>query len=203
MASWLNTSARVLHSSRLPPKATRDQAIAMLHDHTFFLQCDPHLSTFDVLTPSSPPEVPSTVQPANPTKCYTVTDIVHTIPAGLWDSKVVSTYEVTDTRAGLFVRIKSPLSIVMDTVWEIQEVEGSADEAGVLELVEDIEIRCSRLLVGVVKSQCEGGWEKIHAKMLGRLEDEVKAGEGQFTLSWTEVLASDYLNDALKNWNLT
>lgn len=161
-----------MHSSKLPPKASRSQAIAMLHDHTFFLNCDPHLSESKPLNPITPAEIPDTVKPARPTKSYSVTDIVHTIPAGLWDSKVVSTYEITDTADGLFVRIKSPLSIVMDTVWEIREVEG-----GGLELFENIEIRCSRLLVGVVKSQCEGGWELIHAKMLGRLEEEIAATE--------------------------
>lgn len=149
----------------------------LLHDHDFFLRLDPHLSTFHAETPASTPEIPASVKPVSPTKTYSVTDIVHTIPAGLWDSKVVSTNELTDTADGLFVRIKCPLSVVMDTVWEIRQVEGGAD--GDLEVYEDIEIRCPRLLLGVVKSQCAGGMEEIHAKMFRRLEGEVKTKEGE------------------------
>ncbi len=79
---------------------------------------------------------------------------------------MVSTYEFTDTEDGVFVRIRSPLSVVLDTIWTIKGEDGD------LEMVEDANISCSRLLVGVVKSQCENGWAKIHAKMIGRLKDE-------------------------------
>ena len=139
----------------------------MLRDYDFFLQCDPHMSKFEVLKTDSPPPVPDTVEALSETKSYQVTDVVHTLPAGLWDSNVVSTYEFTDISKGVFVRIRSPLGVVMDTVWEIKE-----NDKGRLELVEDIFINCSKLLVGVVKSQCEGGWQKIHEKMIGRLKEE-------------------------------
>jgi hypothetical protein len=108
--------------------------------------------------------------------CYRVTDIVHAIPAGIWDTNVVSTYEFTDIRDGLFVRIRGPLAVVMDTFWEVREVgdgDGDDEEMG-LELVEEVTIRCSRLLMGIVRGQCENGREKIHAKMIARLEGELK-----------------------------
>ena len=98
------------------------------------------------------------------TKCYQVTDLVHTLPAGLWDSNVTSTYEMTNITDGVFVRIKSPMSVTMDTTWQIQGDEGA------LELTEDVEMNCSKLLIGTVKGLCESGWSKIHAKMLARLE---------------------------------
>lgn len=98
---------------------------------------------------------------------YRVTDLVQTLPAGLWDSHVVSTYEMADTAAGVFVRIRSPMSIVMDTTWTVSEAEGTT--ANELELVEEIVIYCSRLLVGTVKSLCEGGWQQIHSKMIAQL----------------------------------
>ncbi len=80
---------------------------------------------------------------------------------------MVSTYEMTNIADGVFVRIKSPMSVVMDTVWEIKGDDGA------LELVEDVAINCSKLLVSTVKGLCEGGWDKIHAKMLARLEPDV------------------------------
>ena len=98
-----------------------------------------------------------------------MTDLVHTLPAGLWDSNVVSTYEITNIANGLFVRILSPMSVAMDTIWTIK----AGEEEGSLELVEDVSINCSRLLVGTVKGLCESGWAKIHAKMIERLEAEL------------------------------
>ena len=240
----LNTTATLLHTSRLPSGTTRAQALAMLSDHEFFLSCDPLLSKFesiphDTSTPYSVPErvssnlrytastsaTASASRPITTTKnssdaalsssevahsskegaaattttttvpattsdesknigqeggggvvptCYRVTDIVHAIPAGIWDTNVVSTYEFVDVQDGVFVRIRSPLSVVMETFWEVRAVDakenGDGGEKG-LELVEDVTIRCSRLLVGLVKKECENGWEGIHAKMYKRLED--------------------------------
>ena len=140
------------------------EAVAMLHDHAYFFACNPHTAKFEPLEPETPPTVPAHVKPIKETQCFQATDIVHALPAGLWDSNVVSNYEFTDMERGLFVRIKSPLSVVMDTVWEIQGEEGQ------LELVETIAFTCSRLLAPVVRSQCEGGWQKIHSKMISRLE---------------------------------
>ncbi|KAK4116507.1 hypothetical protein N656DRAFT_774782 [Canariomyces notabilis] len=192
MSSFLSSTANITHSSRLPKGTTRAQALSMLSDYEFFLSCDPHLDKFErIADPAgsldSAPSVPDSVKsqlrrssssspdPVPTPTCYRVTDIVHAIPAGIWDTNVVSTYEFTDIKDGLFVRIRSPLSIVMDTFWQIREVEG---EDGLLELVEDVNIQCSRLLIGLVKSQCENGWAKIHAKMISRLEEEGKTGSG-------------------------
>ena len=99
-----------------------------------------------------------------PARCYSVTDRVHALPAGLWDSDVVSTYEFINIERGVFVRIRSPLNTTMETVWEVRQT----DDGGA-ELVEDIVISCSRLLMGVVKSTCETGWRGIHDKMVGEM----------------------------------
>ncbi|KAH8891901.1 hypothetical protein GQ53DRAFT_686599 [Thozetella sp. PMI_491] len=168
MTSIFNGTARMVHSSKLPETTTRKQAVAMLQDHEFFLHCDPHMSKFEKLADMKPTTpVPETVKGTGGEECYTVTDVVQALPAGLWDSNVVSTYEFTDTEDGIFVRIRSPLKVVLDTIWTIQ------GEDGQLEMVEDANIECSRVLVSVVKSQCEGGWAQIHGKMIDRLKSEV------------------------------
>ncbi|KAK3354323.1 hypothetical protein B0H65DRAFT_447987 [Neurospora tetraspora] len=165
--SFLSTKAQLVHKSPIPPKTTREQAIELLQDDEFLLSCDPHLAKCEPLIPSTPPTVPSAVEPRvlGETKSYKVTDVIHTLPAGLWDSNVVSTYEFAKLDTGLFVRIRSPLSMVMETVWEIKE-----GPDGGLEIVENVEISCSRLLIGIAKGQCESAWEGIHGKMLKRLE---------------------------------
>ncbi|KAK3396322.1 hypothetical protein B0T20DRAFT_268100 [Sordaria brevicollis] len=169
--SFLSTKAQLLHKTPLPPKVTREQAIELLQDHDLLLSCDPHLAKYEPLTPSTPPPIPTAVQPRvlGETKSFKVTDVIHTLPAGLWDSNVVSTYEFAKLDTGLFVRIKSPLSMVMETVWEIKQRE---DDGG-LEIVENVEISCSRLLIGIAKGQCEGAWQLIHGKMVKRLEEQV------------------------------
>ena len=139
------------------------------------------MTQYDLIpTPSPAPELPSDrevsdlQQDREPT-CYSVTDRVHTLPAGLWDSDVVSTYEFLNTVSGVFVRIRSPLNVVMETEWIVRRKssgEEDGEESQEWELVEDVMIKCSRFLVGVVKSTCESGWEGIHAKMMDRLKEE-------------------------------
>lgn len=97
--------------------------------------------------------------------CYKVTDKVNTIPGGLWDSNVVSVYEFINVEKGVFVRIRSPLSTVMETLWTVKE-----NEEGKLELVEEVVIMCSRVLVGTITSMCESGWQGIHNTMMEKLK---------------------------------
>lgn len=165
-----STTAEIHHSSPIPAGISASKGVALLHDHEFFIQCDPHMTKYSLLTTSSnpAPTVPESRQVvaiAEP-KCYSVTDRVHALPAGLWDSDIDSTYEFIDFDKGVFVRIRSPLSVVLETLWTIKETED-----GSCELVEDILISCSRLFIGPVKSTCEGGWKKIHDKMIGKLKE--------------------------------
>lgn len=123
----------------------------MLHDHEFFLQCDPHMEKYDIIGEVSDPDLPDGIKALGSTTSYNVTDHVETLPKGIWGSTVESTYDFTDIELGLFARIESPMNVVMDTVWEIREVDGG------LGLVEDSSVKCSRLLVEIVKSLNEGG----------------------------------------------
>ncbi|KAH6998237.1 hypothetical protein BKA56DRAFT_649520 [Ilyonectria sp. MPI-CAGE-AT-0026] len=169
MASMLRTYAELRHVTAIPAGIPASKAIQLLHDHEFFLSCDPHMIKFEAMpTPSDPePTVPDEreIDPIAPAKIYSVTDRVHTLPAGLWDSDVVSTCEYFDLEDGLFVRLQSPMSVVMETVWQIKKAED-----GTCELVEDIVIKCSRFLIGVVKSACESGWKGVHGKIIEKLK---------------------------------
>lgn len=79
--------------------------------------------------------------------------------------------EITDTEEGVEWIIRAPLGLVQRSVWEIVDVgEGKGDEGngegkgeGRLVLVEDVEISCSRLLVGTVRGKCEENWRGVHA----------------------------------------
>ncbi|KAH7170769.1 hypothetical protein EDB81DRAFT_179331 [Dactylonectria macrodidyma] len=170
MASMLRTSAEIQHVTAIPPGIPVAKAVKLLHDHAFFLSCDPHMIKFEVLpTPSDPaPTIPEEreVEAIAPAKVYSVTDRVHTLPAGLWDSDVVSTCEYFNLENGLFVRLQSPLSVVMETVWLITEAED-----GSCELFEDVVIKCSRFLIGIVKGTCESGWNDVHGKIIEKMKE--------------------------------
>ncbi|OAA42592.1 hypothetical protein NOR_04723 [Metarhizium rileyi] len=143
----------------------------MLQRHVFFIQFNPHMIKYEAVdTPTDPaPRLPNDrgLHGIAAPKCYQVTDKVHTLPAGLWDSDVVSTYEFISLEKGVFVRIRSPLNTIMETVWTVQEKEG-----GGYELTEVVVIKCSRLLVSVIRNTCEGTWRTIHDKMVEEIRKQ-------------------------------
>jgi hypothetical protein len=166
-----STTANVKHVTPIPKGVPASKGISLLQGHEFFIKCDPHMISYEAITsdtssPVTPIPTDRGVTAVAEPKCYSVTDKVHALPAGLWDSDVVSRYEFINIERGVFVRIRSPLSVVMESVWEIREKSGPED----LELVEDIVISCSRLLMGTVKGTCESGWQGIHEKMVAYLE---------------------------------
>ncbi|KAG9257872.1 uncharacterized protein F5Z01DRAFT_644463 [Emericellopsis atlantica] len=175
MSSMLNTTAALQHKTVLPASASPETLIRLLQKHTFFIECDPHMVSYDKVPMSSPaPVIPSERKVAalagREPECYKVTDRVHALPAGLWDKDVESIYEFVDIEEGTFVRIRSPLGVTMETVWEVHEGDRGH------ELVEDVVIKCSRLLIGTVRGTCEAGWEGIHAKMVAHLQDTPEGG---------------------------
>lgn len=143
--------------SQLPEGVSRELGITMLQDNDFFLSCDPHLSKYEAKGEVSEPQVPDSVNASGTTLSYEVTDELENIPKGVWGSTVVSTYEFTNIEHGVFSRVKSPLGVVIDTRWEIKESEG-----GRLDLVQAAEIKCSKLLMSLVKGRCEAGCKYFH-----------------------------------------
>ncbi|KAF4998465.1 hypothetical protein FGRMN_3154 [Fusarium graminum] len=161
------TTAQIQHTSVIPSGIAASKAIEMLHDHVFFLRCNPYMIKHEALpVPEPAPSFPDTlkVRPVASPDCYSVTDRIHALPAGMWDSDVVSTYEFFDLDRGVFVRTRGPMGLVLETVWQIEEAAGRS-----LEITETVEISCSRLMIGMIKSSCEAGWKGVHEKMLERL----------------------------------
>lgn len=148
----------------------------MLHDHEHFISCSPNNPKPErIPTPAPAPQLPDGVKPVRETDCWRVTEVVHALPAGLWDSDVVSKYEFTDIEDGLLVRIRSPLNVLLETFWKVREAqrpaeghEGSTTPS--LEVVEEVTMKCSRLLIGTVKSACDNNWKSIHRNMLAGIK---------------------------------
>lgn len=108
-----------------------------------------------------------------------VTDNMHTLPKGLWDTTVTFEAEITNTEDGIIWVIKAPLGLVQRTTWRLLKTETLAKEdVGVMEgergewsLVEDVEISANRILVGTVRGKCEENWRGIHGRYIGHLKD--------------------------------
>ncbi|KAJ2982742.1 hypothetical protein NQ176_g1191 [Zarea fungicola] len=167
-----STSTTLLHVSPVPEGIPASKLVEGLQNHVNYLRHNPHMAKYEPIpTPQDPvPTIPEDrgVKATGEPDCYKVTDKVHTLPAGLWDSDVVSTYEFLNVEHGVFVRIRSPMSVVMESLWVTRETED-----GKVELVEEQVITASRLLVGTVKSMSESGWKDIHASMMALAQKEL------------------------------
>lgn len=98
---------------------------------------------------------------------------MHTLPRGLWDTTVSFDAEITDIENGVKWVIKAPLGLVQLSFWRIvpaEETDKYNDEPTTLCLVEDIEIRCSRLLLGTVKGKCEENWRGVHGRYMEHVQ---------------------------------
>ncbi|TGJ80632.1 hypothetical protein E0Z10_g8128 [Xylaria hypoxylon] len=176
----LSSTSSSVNASPIPPSVRKEDAVALLHDHEFFLLCDPHHSAHKTLP--QPPEtenepasvdvarkhfkLPEALTPLTATGTHQgpgpvvkIYEVVDHMPNPVWSSNVVSREEFVDHDEGIWVRIRSPLGVVMETRWSVRE------NSGALELVEDVLINCSRLVIGIVKGQVENNWKGIHKQI--------------------------------------
>ncbi|KAI1213793.1 uncharacterized protein F4807DRAFT_409127 [Annulohypoxylon truncatum] len=191
--SFFTGTTKFSNTSAIPAvddgrKITKEAAVALLHNHDFFLKAEPHYVSHRAVPADNnnndndgetaavreaydlPPDLEPLGKPK--VKLYEVIDHV---PNPVWSSSVVSNEEFVDLRDGLWVRIRSPLAVVMETRWTVREREADGEEGG-LELVEDVEINCSKLLMGIVKSQVDNNWKGIHDNFIRQLLEDVKKG---------------------------
>jgi hypothetical protein len=174
-APVFSSTANLHHTTPLPPGTTFEAALKALQNHDLLIRLDPELAHYETL--------PSEEATPN-TKRYKVTDHMHTLPKGLWDTTVTFEAQITNTEDGIKWVIKAPLGLLQETIWKVvrtqdldkgkeKEEEGDGEEATRSEwcLVEDVEIKASKLLVGTVKSKCEQNWRGIHAKYVSHLTE--------------------------------
>ncbi|KAJ4304679.1 hypothetical protein N0V90_000206 [Kalmusia sp. IMI 367209] len=170
-----STTAKLHHVTPLPAGTSFEAAIEKLQNHDLLIRLDPELDHYETLP----------VDEAAPdTKRYKVTDHMHTLPKGLWDTTVTFESQITNTEDGVVWVIKAPLGLVQRTRWTIMRhadvgkgKEKAAGDEGVAteersewSLVEEVEIKASRLLVGTVKGKCEENWRGIHGRFVGHLQ---------------------------------
>ncbi|KAI1200517.1 hypothetical protein F5X97DRAFT_292887 [Nemania serpens] len=199
--SFLSTTSTTVNTSPIPSSVRREDAVALLHDHEFFLLCDPHHLSHKTLpqpkeTGTDPANldlarkhfnlpkdlVPVVLSRADeaPGSVVRLYEVVDHMPNPVWSSHVVSHEEFVDHGEGTWVRIRSPLGVVMETRWSIRERSKGEEEegGGTLELVEDVVINCSRLVMGIVKGQVENNWKGIHKQIIDKLVKDAAEAKG-------------------------
>jgi hypothetical protein len=103
---------------------------------------------------------------------------MNALPAGLWDTTVKFDAHMTDLEDGVLWIIKAPLGLTQRTTWrclrteELGEEDRTEGEESEWSLVEDVEIKANRMLVGTVKGKCEENWPGAHGKFLKHLMEE-------------------------------
>ncbi|KAJ4337230.1 hypothetical protein N0V87_004903 [Didymella glomerata] len=180
----LSSTATLHHVTHLPSSVTHSHALACLHNHDLLIRLDPELAHYETL--------PSSASAPN-TKRYKVTDNMHTLPKGLWDTTVTFEADITDTEDGIEWIIRAPLGLVQRTTWRVVKRETLSGEKGNVvgssagdwtdavgegewSIVEDVEIKANRMLTGTVKGKCEANWRGVHGRFVGHLrEAEVKS----------------------------
>lgn len=86
------------------------------------------------------------------------------------------TAEITDIENGVNWIVHAPLGLMQKTLFTVEDAgdkDSELDEKereGRLVLVEEVELKCSRLLIGTVKSKIEGNWSGIHKRWIEHLE---------------------------------
>ncbi|KAF1971306.1 hypothetical protein BU23DRAFT_581682 [Bimuria novae-zelandiae CBS 107.79] len=168
-----NSTAKLHHTTPLPAGTTFEAVIEKLHNHDLLIHLDPELHHYETLPAD---------ESAPNTKRYKVTDHMHTLPKGLWDTTVTFESHITNTEDGVLWVIKAPLGLLQESKWTIVRnadvgkgkekaaEDGDSAEKAEWSLVEEIEIKASRLLVGTVRSKCEENWRGVHGRFVGHLQ---------------------------------
>ncbi|KAK8140058.1 hypothetical protein PG984_000124 [Apiospora sp. TS-2023a] len=185
--SFLQGGFNLCNKTALPPGVTKSAAIAALQDHDKFLHADPHLTTYkrlDVEEPANPAvladydayKVPKAITPVSGAREVKVYEVHDHVPNPVWSSDVTSVEEFVDCAEGVWVRVRSPLGIVLETTWFICEKKDG--NRSTLELVQTLVCTCNRLLAALCKSQVDKGWHAVHDKLIqGMVEDRTAAAQ--------------------------
>ncbi|KAF6809655.1 hypothetical protein CMUS01_13643 [Colletotrichum musicola] len=154
----LDTSATLTQVTPIPSRISREKALALVQDAEHHIRSDADIKSFSTCDLQIPVKLPGDVHPTEATKAYMVTD---SVPALFGHRDAVSYNEYTRTDDGMFVHTIAPMGVVLDTRWRVREAQD-----GGLEMVAVVEIKCSKLMVGMVKKTCTKNSRPFHERLL-------------------------------------
>ncbi|CAN8097213.1 unnamed protein product [Discula destructiva] len=163
------------YATEVKGAVTAEQAVAVFHDHEFFMEVDPNMLSFKAdVEPQAGKlrELPAEIKAVKTgeTRCYEVTDrmpgvaLFAKLLPGLATTNIY--YEMTNTKDGIFMFLQAPLGVTQERRWVAESGDG-------LKIVENVTIFCSRLLYGTVKGQQDQDWHSVHTKYVKKMGGEV------------------------------
>jgi hypothetical protein len=160
-----NSTANFQLRLPLPPSTTREEVLALLHNHDFLIKMDPDIRDYNSI---EPPSTASSLE----TKHYKVVNSMDSGARWIGSSTVSYTVEMTDLENGCHRLVHGPLGLTQESSWTVQDADdGEATEKAELALVQDCEVRCSRLLVSTVRSKTIESWNQwVKEKFVAELE---------------------------------
>jgi len=192
--SFFSTKQTMNNTSTLPAGTTREQIMAVLHDHDFMIKCDPHHVKHSRGTQPTAKHPGVETDLAVARKAFNLPDLSHMgavlggsdaatdplvsvydltdeLPNPVFSSTINSRLEYVNLERGLWTRVNSPMGVSLETAWIVKEGSG-----GALELHQDIVISCSKVLIGTVKGNIEANRGGIHKLIKARIEKEMAGG---------------------------
>lgn len=168
------------YATQVKGQVTREQAIAALQDHAFFLRTSPnYVSVKEDTQPRGgnihiPDTIKEKMEDGSKTQCY---EVVDKIPAVALFSKllpgmgtITTCYQLTDTKDGMFIYLQTALGVSQERRWAVEEDAGAAEG---FRIVEYVTINCSKLLLSSVLGQQEMNWKAVHASYVKKMGGEV------------------------------
>ncbi|KAI9701361.1 MAG: hypothetical protein M1820_006452 [Bogoriella megaspora] len=168
----LRSSFVVNQQTELPATATRDQILAMLHDHSLMITLNPLVLNHELASFTPVPKFRDDTDATNPrtaTHKYSITDKISYLPHGLWDSNMTYTGWFANTADGLRTWVQAAAGVEVQGLWFVREAMGGRG----LVLEEEATVNCSSLLKPFVEGELRKSHEVLHKRFLERL------GQGQ------------------------
>ncbi|KAI9776995.1 MAG: hypothetical protein M1839_009139 [Geoglossum umbratile] len=160
-----STTAFVLETP-LPHSATPSSIIRILHDHRAMMKLSPLVVSYRLASPPSLPD-DDIAAAAAPSTTYEITENVPLLPGGLWQTSTVFEAEFTDLPDGLLTIVHASLGVEATARWlVIGGGEGNSERGEVARLREEVELRCSGVLMPFVKGTMRRTHEALHQRMM-------------------------------------
>jgi hypothetical protein len=172
--------ANFIHITPVPSGISRDAAISQLHDHRAMIELNPLVIRHELTHP--PPT--ATPDEAELGTWYTITDLIHYLPAGLWKGETSYKACFYNLPVGIQTHVLAPAGVDIRSKWSIGGNEPheprEPDELGIdkprdgLYIKEEVELRCNFLVGNFVKRTLKSAHHHVHQKVIemARKKDE-------------------------------
>lgn len=157
------------HTSTTLLNGSKHAVLCQLHDHDLMISLNPLVQDHRLLRSMENPDSPY------PTNTWEIVDRIDGL--GTWTRRFspdTVTYhaDMTNTQDGMRSIVKAPMGIISHITWKV-----SYNKNGETVLEETGEVRCNKLVGGLVKGAIEDSHQQLVERFLERLDSVMKTTE--------------------------